>query len=369
MKGVWLILATVLASAGSGCLQGCDDNSDPTDNGPNGPNPSQEITGMTFDWGTYQKLAPGSDNWPLAWCEDDKQYTSWGDGGGFDGTNNDGRVSLGFARLEGDYPDFVGHNVWGGKAAENPADFAGKSTSMLCLNGVLYAWRSTGGREAALEWKQIIRSRDKGAVWEEDVFPQSRLEGGEPGRPGLPYFIDYGKNYSANRDGYVYIYTIRIEDPEVWDVQKPGVVWLARAPTANEAFANVANWEWVVGLDSNHNPTWGAMDGRVPVLEDPDGVMRNSALYNPGLDRFIMVTNHTERNEGNLAIWEAPEPWGPWSLVMKDFGWPAGGEVDQTFAFGNFSAKWMSADGRRCVFVWFRPDAWNSVACEFQVRD
>jgi hypothetical protein len=50
---------------------------------------------------------------------------------------------------------------------------------------------------------------------------------------------------------------------------------------------------------------------------------------------------------------------------MKQSGWPQGGPVAQTFAFGNFSPKWLGADGS-CVFVWFRPDAWNSVACRFQ---
>jgi hypothetical protein len=54
---------------------------------------------------------------------------------------------------------------------------------------------------------------------------------------------------------------------------------------------------------------------------------------------------------------------------MKEFGWPQGGEVSQSFAFGNFSPKWLSADGRQCVFVWFRPDAWNSVECEFLAAD
>ncbi len=75
---------------------------------------STRIVGIEFDWTTLVTRAPGSDNWPLTWCEDDHQYTSWGDGGGFGGTNRDGRVSLGFARIEGDYPGFVGVNVWGG---------------------------------------------------------------------------------------------------------------------------------------------------------------------------------------------------------------------------------------------------------------
>jgi hypothetical protein len=88
-----------------------------------------------------------------------------------------------------------------------------------------------------------------------------------------------------------------------------------------------------------------------------------------------MVTNHTARNLGNIAIWEASEPWGPWNQVTKEFGWPGNdpnapseSQLPRTFAFGNFSPKWLSNDGRDCVFVWFRPDAWNSVGCHFEVN-
>src|SRR5687768_4554672 len=52
-----------------------------------------------LDWSTHQRHAPGSDNWPITWAVDDHQYTAWGDGGGFGGSNSDGRVSLGVARI------------------------------------------------------------------------------------------------------------------------------------------------------------------------------------------------------------------------------------------------------------------------------
>ncbi|UCF19377.1 MAG: hypothetical protein JSU87_15850 [Gemmatimonadota bacterium] len=332
------------------------------------------ITGISFDWETLRRLAPGSEGWPLTWCEDGHQYASWGDGGGFGGSQTDGMVSLGFARIEGPYESFTGHNVWGGKDAENPATFNGKSTSILCLNGNLYAWRSLAGQTGAFQWKQIIRSTSKAATWEENVFPDSRLEGCV-GCPGLPFFINYGQNYSANSDGFVYVYTIRIADPTLWDVQKPGVIWLARAPAAGEAFADTANWEWVVGF-SGSDPQWGAIASRVPVLEDADGVMRSSVLYLPGLQRYVMVTNHTARDLGNIAIWEAPQPWGPWTLVTKEFGWPGNdpnappeGALPRTFSFGNFGPKWLGADGQDCVLVGLTSNSWDSVGCRFQITD
>ena len=77
-----------------------------------GPYPASDyITGVTWDWSTRDTLAPGSDNWPVTWADDNHQYTCWGDGGGFGGTNSLGSVSLGFARVEGDWHNYTGKNV------------------------------------------------------------------------------------------------------------------------------------------------------------------------------------------------------------------------------------------------------------------
>ncbi|HJX09709.1 MAG TPA: hypothetical protein VJ733_04335 [Candidatus Binatia bacterium] len=40
---------------------------------------------------TLRNLAPYSDNWCITWADNDHQYTSWGDGGGFGGDQKDGR--------------------------------------------------------------------------------------------------------------------------------------------------------------------------------------------------------------------------------------------------------------------------------------
>jgi len=329
----------------------------------------QTIDEIRFDWPTYRNVAPGSDIWPLTWCEDDHQYTAWGDGGGFGGTNTEGRTSLGFARISGSYESFVGTNLWGGKDPIAEAAFRGKTTSIFCLGGDLYAWLSPSSIEAAMDWKQLIVSEDKGVTWQEDALPDSFVNGCA-GCPGLPYTIQYGKNYDANDDGYVYTYWIEIQDPDLWDVQIPGVLWLSRAPADGRAFTDTANWEWVTGFDGDE-PRWGDADDREPVLEDEDGLMRGSAIYVPGLDRYLMVTNHSARNQGSITFWEAPEPWGPWSIFFDDDNWPAddpSAPVAPRFAFGNFSPKWFSANGRSGVFVWFGPDRWNSVEIELEVE-
>ncbi len=63
---------------------------------------SSVIERVEFDFTTHRRLADGSDNWPTTWADDGQIYTAWGDGGGFGGTNSNGHVTLGVARLEGE---------------------------------------------------------------------------------------------------------------------------------------------------------------------------------------------------------------------------------------------------------------------------
>jgi hypothetical protein len=95
------------------------------------------IEGIKIDWSTLEQQAQGSDNWPITWADDGHQYTSFGDGGGFGGTNQDGRVSLGVARIEGGSSNYKGINIWGGRDALNPAEFEGKSYGIISIDGVL----------------------------------------------------------------------------------------------------------------------------------------------------------------------------------------------------------------------------------------
>jgi hypothetical protein len=73
-------------------------------------------------FGATKSAAPGSDNWPVTWADDDHIYTTYGDGTGFDGK---GQLSLGYARLSGGGDSFVGTDIaeptgedTGGRAAE-----------------------------------------------------------------------------------------------------------------------------------------------------------------------------------------------------------------------------------------------------------
>src|SRR5580704_12183304 len=101
---IWLAVSGMGALAGTGA-----------------PYPQSDlIQGMAWHWETYTNAGIGSDLWPVTWGPDDNLYTAWGDGGGFGGGDHDGRVAMGFARIEGTPEHWRGVNINGGKNPEYP---------------------------------------------------------------------------------------------------------------------------------------------------------------------------------------------------------------------------------------------------------
>ncbi|HEY1379047.1 MAG TPA: serine hydrolase [Gemmataceae bacterium] len=325
--------------------------------------PSPVIRGVTWaPKDTFVRLAPGSDNWPLTWADDDHQYTSWGDGGGFGGTNEDGRVSLGFARVEGPAAGYRGVNVWGGKDPLHPARFPGKSYGIVCVRGVLYGWVGHGDTAARL-W----RSTDHAATWEPAAWEFTRADG-----LLWPTILNFGKDYGGARDGFVYHYFIKRQDnvpPRLiggdadLKVHTPGVIYLARAP--KDRLFDRSAYEWFAGAGAGR-PRWSAAAAaRRPVFQDPNGVgWCVSVGYNPGLRRYVLATEHGESHRGNLGLFDASEPWGPWTTVTYDTNWLGTG----TTFFWNFPAKWLSPDGKDFTLVFTGNkyyDSWNTVRGTF----
>jgi hypothetical protein len=176
---------------------------------------SRTITAVTWDFAavTTSRKALGSDLWPCTWARDDNQYCAWGDGGGFDGNDdNIGRVSLGVARIAGTplahgESGFSGKNVWGAPPyAENSATFGGKVVSLISIDGVLYAiggfWtsentqdpahRSGGGPLYTVAW-----SSDLGKSWQTAPWSTPSM---------LGTFLNFGRDNAGAIDSYVYIY-------------------------------------------------------------------------------------------------------------------------------------------------------------------
>ena len=130
---------------------------------------------------------------------------------------------------------------------------------------------------------------------------------------------------------------------------------LARVPA--DRIRDRGMYEFYVGLDRGE-PRWTELyDERGAVFEKTDGCSRSGISYNAGLKRYLWWHQHrvpgddNTRFRGGFAIYDAPEPWGPWTTVYYTDLWDVG-PGDQAF----FPTKWMSDDGLTCTLVFSGDD-------------
>lgn len=304
--------------------------------------PSDVIKGITWHWETYRTAAPGSDLWPVTWAADDNIYAAWGDGGGFGGTDQEGRVALGFARIEGAPEHFTGVNINGGKEPLHPASFPkkGKSGGILAVGQTLYAWMNMQNGTWPDVDESLIWSQDSGATWTQSkwVFPHGKGNF----RPGT--FVNFGKGYTgvpAELQGFVYFYGQR--------QQEETGIFLGRV--APHRIQDRDGYEFLFGTEKG-KPLWLRDVNRAqPIFKDARAVGDlPTVVYIPALKRYLLTMYH--KGPGQLGIFEGPQPWGPWATIAYYENWGEMGAGDHGLTC-SFPAKWMSADGQVlwCVFA------------------
>ncbi len=297
---------------------------------------------------TIRRPAPGSDNWPLTWADDGALYGAYGDGHGFE-PFTDEKLSLGLARITGGPTNFRGANLrTASLEARGDGDRGRKASGLLSVKGVLYLWaRNTGN--AQLAW-----SADHGRTWTwaDWKFINSF---------GCPSFVNFGRDYEGNRDGYVYICS-----PDAEDAYTPADRFvLARVPA--DRIRSRAAYQFYAGLDNNGEPQWTTnLVSQCGILARRGACYRPSVTFNAPLGRFLLVhslPNKGSRNpagtmdlrfQGGLAIYEAAQPWGPWRVVYETDQWDVGpGDA------ASFPAKWISADGKTLYLVFSGDDCFS----------
>jgi hypothetical protein len=303
--------------------------------------PSSVIESIRWHWKTHRTAAPGSDLWPVTWGADGNLYAAWGDGGGFGGTDQDGRVALGFARIQGTPERFVGVNLNGGKNPAHRASFAdrGKTGGILAVGDRLYAWLNKENGQWPDVDQVLIWSDDKAATWKPSdwVFPKGK------GNFKPATFLNFGEGYTkvpTDLLGYVYFYGQRQgEEHETY---------LARAPA--EKLLQRPAYEFLSGF-SKRKPLWSSDPNKAsPIFTDANGTGDlASAVYVPALQRYLLTSFH--EGPGQLGVFEGQQPWGPWSTVAYYEHWGQMG-VDGEGLTCSFPQKWMSTDGLTlwCIF-------------------
>ncbi len=301
--------------------------------------PSPVIAGI--QWAppeTIVRKAPGSDNWPLTWGDDDAMYGAYGDGRGF-APFVERKLSLGLCRIRGGPADFVGENVRSptlectGEGPRGP-----KASGLLMVNGTLYMLvRNTGN--AQLAW-----SGDHGRTW---TWADWKFRVSF----GCPTFLNFGPNYAGARDPYVYIYSPDSDSA----YRRADRMVLARV--LQSRITDPAAYEYFAGLHGGQ-PIWTRdVSGRGAVFVHPGHCYRSSVTWHPVLKRYLWCQTglgDDPRFEGGLAIYDAPEPWGPWTTVFYTARWDVGpGESS------SLPAKWMGEDGRTVYLVFSENDCFS----------
>lgn len=306
-------------------------------------------------YSTYQLPGDG-DLWPSCWGDDDNLYTANGDGTAF--TSSTTRYDMAVSAISGMPPSLkattvatdIGSN-WGGTGYNR------KPTGMLCIHGAIYlAFQnlSLGFYDAPAA--SVAKSTDHGATWTSDTTTPMF---GTPGDPNSSqahkfttiFFLDYGKDSNKAIDGYVYAYGL----DNNWRAQQ--ALYLARVP--NDKIQTRTAWEFYTGTNGNGAPTWSNdITQKAAVLTDerllyPTVLGKKSpasqrvigqggVVYDAPLHRYLFASWSGTTHQ----FYEAPNPWGPWSLFLSsDFG-----PLKTTLNYGqygtNIPSKFISADGK-----------------------
>jgi CubicO group peptidase (beta-lactamase class C family) len=306
--------------------------------------PSRAIASIRWEpRETIVRLAPGSDNWPLTWADDDDLYAAYGDGNGF-APFTATKLSLGLARISGGPADLQGRNLRAPDVEQSGVGRDGmKASGLLMVEGVLYLW-ARNAANARLAW-----SSDHGKTW---TWADWRFTTSF----GCPTFLNFGKDYAGARDRFVYLFSPDTDSA----YEAADRMVLARVP--QDRLTDRAAYEFFTGMDAQWTPQWSReIARRGAVFTHTGRCYRSGITYNPALRRYLWHQVLPEsrdprgpRFQGGFGVYDAPEPWGPWTTVEFTNNWDVGpGDT------GSFPTKWMSADGRTLHLVFSGDDAFS----------
>jgi CubicO group peptidase (beta-lactamase class C family) len=290
------------------------------------PAPNSQLIASVV-WGDRTEIAcqaEDSDNWPITWADDGHLYASYGDGFGFE-PKVPKNLSMGFARIEGDPPRLKGANIRsesGETYGNGPRGM--KASGLLMIDGKL--WMAVRNIKDSGEQAQLWWSSDYAKSWQRgDLLPHDF---------GCPTFLNYGKSYEGARDDYVYIYSQR--GPSAYEPYD-GVV-LARV--SKDRIGSVSEFEYFQKMDAGGHPVWIKTPEKIgPILEHKGGCFRLDVVYNPGVERYLLLMAYNF--ESGWGLYEAKDPWGPWSTVYHTEKWDLPGIHSY-----RLPPKWIAADGK-----------------------
>jgi hypothetical protein len=312
-----------------------------------GDDPSQ--LGPVSSWFSKTEPQMRGDTFPMTWADDDEIYASLGDpnwGGKDDG--------LDIEKLAGMPPDYTISRV-------NPmSDYKGsggegkKPSGMISVNGVLYlAFQNLLGPKPPAYGPQdngkqgeegkvsqhgsdamIVSSRDHGKTWtpaikdiKEPMFP-GNLFGG-------PAFVNNGKDNANAPDNYVYAVSTN-----QWD--NGSTLRVGRVPA--DRIADGSEWQWISELKNPSHPRWTSnLQQSISVFNDDGRISLPDMVYIAPIKRYLLLTWALKKpfsplDGTELDIYDAPHPWGPFTLVHHEDIWES---IDMNPYCPRLPLKWL----------------------------
>lgn len=302
--------------------------------------PSPVIASIEWDpVEAIHRTGSDCDNFPSTWADDDVIYTAHGDCRGFEPLRPE-KLGLGFAKITGEPLSARGTNIPASADNKGQGAEGKKASGMLMVDGVLYLWARNAGNS------QLAWSTDHAQTWTWSDWKFSTSF-------GHPAFLNFGKNYAGAQDGFVYIYS-----PD-GDSAYEGVADLVMARVPKDRMKQRDAYEFFAGMKSG-KPQWSKNIGqRRPVFSNPPGgVYRTQITYNAGLKRYllnqILIGSDYVRFQGGFGVYDAPEPWGPWTTAFFTPMWDTGPGENS-----HFPSKWMSSDGRTLYLIFSGNDVFS----------
>jgi len=270
----------------------------------------------------YPDRAIKGDTYPQTWAADGEIYASSGDPHW--GESSDGLDTEVFSGMAPDFKitKFRHMNDYKGWGGGGP-----KPSGMISVKGVLYlAFQNLKSLTTPPQSLQSQPGADAQIVY---YKPNSQLEWiptlaniKEPMFPGYkfggPAFVQHGKDNADARDEYVYAIST-----DQWDNGSN----LRLGRVHQDFIPEAGKWEWVKAFDADGSPVWGGkLEDAISVLSIHRHLGLPEMVYLASVDRYLLLSWRLRKDfsavDGtDLFIFDAPNPWGPFTLVHSEELW------------------------------------------------
>ncbi|PZF86640.1 hypothetical protein [Jiangella anatolica] len=218
-------------------------------------------------------------------------------------------------------------------------------------------WHNQDGSHPVVWENWDARSRANMLFFDEDP----------PGSFASPSFLQMGRGYGANRDGYVYVY---FENGDAEPAANE--LGLLRVPTARVLERDA--YEYFAGPAAAGGATWTSdIAARAMVHTFPAGWVSSNdedgnlpagwavnVVHNEPLGVYLMVAQGTGvgadgawfSKPSYFGIWAGPTPWGPFEQIHEDTAWTPAGDLGSRAFAPQIVPKWIAPDGRSFWLVW-----------------